>query len=362
MQFRAAVLDAMSTHVGYDGACLASTDPASLVPTQLLTVGYDDPRALPAAIAFEYGGDPQPSSFEAMARRGTPIRTIREVTPGPVPASRFYAELLAPFGLRDELRMLFRARDGRTWGVCTLSRGPGREFGSKEVATLSAVLDAVGDGIRSTLFRQGVPVVGQDPGGPAVAIVGADNEFEAVSPAAEAYFERLGWGALGRPLTEAPALFAAAWLRRSGRDHGSFRVRTVDGQWLDLQVGRLDHAHPPRRIVVTVNPAELPAVASLLAAAHGLTAREVEVLTQLLAGKTRNEIACDLVLSPHTVQDHLKSIYGKVGVHSRPRLIAQLVHTQYVPRIGSQLRSDGWFTNAHHPATPGSRHQGEPES
>lgn len=194
MQFRAAVLDAMNTYVGYDGACLGSTDPASLVPTQLLTVGYDDPRALPAAISFEYGGEPQPSSFEAMARRGTPIRTIREVTSGPVPASRFYSELLAPFGLHDELRMLFRANDGLTWGVCTLSRGPGREFGPKEVATLSAVLDVVGDGIRNTLFRQAVPAVCQDLEGPAVAIVGADNELEAVSPAAKAYFERLGWG------------------------------------------------------------------------------------------------------------------------------------------------------------------------
>lgn len=151
-------------------------------------------------------------------------------------------------------------------------------------------------------------------------------------------------------MTEAPALFAAVWLRRSRRDHGSFRVRTVDGQWLNLRVGRLDHAHPPRRVVVTVNPAELPAVASLLAAAHGLTPREVEVLTHLLAGRTRNEIARELVLSPYTVQDHLKSIYAKVGVHSRPRLIAQLVHTQYLPRLGSPLGSDGWFTNCPSPA------------
>jgi DNA-binding NarL/FixJ family response regulator len=49
----------------------------------------------------------------------------------------------------------------------------------------------------------------------------------------------------------------------------------------------------------------------------GLTAREVEVLHLVAAGLTDHQIAEHLVISPHTVNTHLKSIYGKLHVTSR---------------------------------------------
>jgi DNA-binding NarL/FixJ family response regulator len=49
----------------------------------------------------------------------------------------------------------------------------------------------------------------------------------------------------------------------------------------------------------------------------GLTDREVEVLCLLAQGLTYAQIAKRLVLSPHTVNTHLKAIYGKLGVTSR---------------------------------------------
>ncbi|GAC1537947.1 MAG: helix-turn-helix domain-containing protein [Herpetosiphon sp.] len=49
----------------------------------------------------------------------------------------------------------------------------------------------------------------------------------------------------------------------------------------------------------------------------GLTAREVEVLGLLAQGLTYAQIAARLILSPHTINAHLKAIYGKLGVTSR---------------------------------------------
>jgi predicted ATPase/DNA-binding CsgD family transcriptional regulator len=48
-----------------------------------------------------------------------------------------------------------------------------------------------------------------------------------------------------------------------------------------------------------------------------LTEREVDVLRLVASGLTDQEVAEQLVISPRTVQGHLRSIYSKVGAHSR---------------------------------------------
>ena len=49
----------------------------------------------------------------------------------------------------------------------------------------------------------------------------------------------------------------------------------------------------------------------------GLTPREVEVLRLVAQGMTNEQVANQLVISPRTVDTHLTSIYGKIGVSSR---------------------------------------------
>ena len=49
----------------------------------------------------------------------------------------------------------------------------------------------------------------------------------------------------------------------------------------------------------------------------GLTTREVEVLRLVAQGLTDAQVAAQLVISPRTVNFHLTSVYGKIGVSSR---------------------------------------------
>ena len=57
-----------------------------------------------------------------------------------------------------------------------------------------------------------------------------------------------------------------------------------------------------------LHPGDLPA---------GLTAREVEVLRLVAAGRSNPQIAAELVLSEKTVARHLSNIFGKLDVGSR---------------------------------------------
>jgi DNA-binding CsgD family transcriptional regulator len=50
---------------------------------------------------------------------------------------------------------------------------------------------------------------------------------------------------------------------------------------------------------------------------HGLTARELEVLRLVAAGKSNREIAAALVISEHTARRHLQNIFAKLDVSSR---------------------------------------------
>jgi DNA-binding CsgD family transcriptional regulator len=57
---------------------------------------------------------------------------------------------------------------------------------------------------------------------------------------------------------------------------------------------------------------------------YALSGREREVVALLVGGLDTQAVALRLFISPHTVQDHLKSVFGKVGIHSRRELLAKL--------------------------------------
>jgi DNA-binding CsgD family transcriptional regulator len=54
-----------------------------------------------------------------------------------------------------------------------------------------------------------------------------------------------------------------------------------------------------------------------------LTDRERDVLRLVAAGKLNKEVATELLITPDTVNSHLKNIYEKLGVHNRTEAINQ---------------------------------------
>ncbi len=199
-------------------------------------------------------------------------------------------ELLRPLGLVHELRGAFRV-DQSCWGVGSLFREGAGDFSDREVEFLAAVTAALA----------------------------------AATPAAAAWLHSLEEAAPGQFSMVLHALVAQARAATGGTARA--RMRDVDFGWVILQASRLITGDDPQQMVVTVEPATTRQLLALLLSAYGLTPREQEVCLELMAGSPGPDIARHLFISPHTVHDHLKSIFDKVGVNSRGELVARLTAT-----------------------------------
>ena len=61
-----------------------------------------------------------------------------------------------------------------------------------------------------------------------------------------------------------------------------------------------------------------------------LTEREKDIVSLLLEGKTKQEIAQILALSISTIKTNIENIYKKTGVHNKVELIIYLVKNNIV--------------------------------
>ena len=84
-------------------------------------------------------------------------------------------------------------------------------------------------------------------------------------------------------------------------------------------------AMPGARALVRVDePREVSGAADSGGASESqrLSAREAEVMSLIADGQTNGQIAARLFLAEKTVKNHVRRIYSKLGVGSRPAAIA----------------------------------------
>jgi DNA-binding CsgD family transcriptional regulator len=95
---------------------------------------------------------------------------------------------------------------------------------------------------------------------------------------------------------------------------------------------RMGDARRPHFIVCFRHPSQDPAAA--VAKKFDLTAREVEVAHLVVKGLTNPQIARLLHISVRTVQNHLRSIYGKVDVNNRTSLATHMLDPMAADQAG----------------------------
>jgi DNA-binding CsgD family transcriptional regulator len=146
----------------------------------------------------------------------------------------------------------------------------------------------------------------------AVLLAGADPAAAAVA-AAEAYES-----AAGSPLVSARAILAEGKAHAAGGDREAAVSALMTAQSAFAGFGAERRRNEAvRELRQLGHRVQRPASA---AEGDPLTAREREIAELVASGRTNREIAEQLVLSPRTIEAHLRSIYGKLEVRSRVEL------------------------------------------
>lgn len=316
--------------IGTDLTCWATIDPETLVISTMTGGEAKIPSEYEPRLAeAEYSGK-EPHTFATLAQRRQLIARLSDLPDRDRNRSARLNNVWRPLGLEEELRVMFLA-DGACWGAAGLVRA-GRDFTERETDFLAAVAPVMAGATRLAVRSE---ACGSRPfGHPAIVVIGPRGELRAITQAGQEWRDRLDEIASGRFLLMMQVMALGA----RGSTSGGFtaRLRDVHGQWALLEASPLIGADEDQ-IAVTIEPATGDHLLGLLLAAYGLTAREREICREVIAGHSTADIAARLFISANTVQDHLKSIFAKVGVRSRGEVVARL-------RPDASLHAEG----AHH--------------
>ncbi len=339
-----------------DATCWHTLDPQTRLltsdsPAELIGMGVYTPDEAAAAgeviVRSEYLVD-DVNTFAGLAGRRVPVGTLDQATHGDAQSSARYRDVLAPAGIPHELRAAFVLR-GRVWGAVHVARradsGP---FEQRDVIALAGVAGSIARGIRASLrFDAARRATGVEA--PGLVVLGVGDEVELITPPAHELLDSLRAEPTHAAREVMPSsVLALASFVRSAREAGGdeSNVVTVPGRdgWITLHASR-PGAPSDHTVAIVLERAGAARSAGVRLEAFGATAREREVATLLARGLSRAEIAAELVLSPHTVADHVKSLYEKVGVDSRQELIARVFLDEYLPEVIRQtpLTSRGRF-------------------
>jgi DNA-binding CsgD family transcriptional regulator len=318
----------------YVAPCCYTIDPASGLVTSHFQEGM--PEYPPEWMAMEYVDD-DVNKLTDVARSPSGISTLYEATGGnPSSSPRWHANMTV--GGDQEMIAALRTRRGEVWGALGLYRQPDRPlFDADEKVFLATISPLMANAVRRALLI-GESADPERPDAPGMIVLGPDWRPESMSPGVEAWLRDLPDGnwAAGRLPTAVLAVAGRAAHSTTRADDPAevavARVLTRSGHWVVLHGVPLA-AVDRQRVAVIVEPAHPSQITPILMAAYGLTEREQQLTRLVLQGFSTMDIAGHLVISVHTVQGHLRSVFAKTGVRTRRDLVTKIFFAHYEPRI-----------------------------
>ena len=254
---------------------------------------------------------------------------LLEETEGEPERSMLWSGMLRELGVVDVASLALWDRYG-CWAWLDLWRcGDAAPYRREDLELLEDLASPLTRGIREAQARTFVDETADlAMSGPAVIVLDAGLQVRSQTDWAAEALHRLN-----PPEQEIPTIPAAAYHVGGAliaQEHGMpvgppwCRVHLGAGRWVTLRAARMGDG-PDGDIAVTIEPSTPGERREVFALAHALSPREREVLDHLASGVDARTIAERLVLSQHTVHDHVKAILAKTGTPHRQALLARIV-------------------------------------
>ncbi len=317
-----------------DGYFLGATDPQTT-----LSIGQGVVRNLPGDMCqptwdYEFMV-PDYLKFTDIAQSGRPVADLHDATGGRPDRSPRWREYGSATGFRFEVRTTFTL-GGATWGIGQFDRlGDAPRFSEEEKVWLERAAPILAQGLRRALLAQPAPAPADR--GPGLVLLGGDGSVVSATREAASWLSEVDgvatWASgsgFAMPL-EAHAYAARVRAAVQGRVPQATpraRVRTRTGVWLLMHASMLEGTD---QLALIIEPAKAADIAPLIVEAYGFSQRELEITRLIASGHGTSQIAAKLFLSPHTVRDHVKAVFEKVGVSSRGELVAKVFADHYAP-------------------------------
>jgi DNA-binding CsgD family transcriptional regulator len=321
--------------VRFEACAFMNTDPE----TGLFTHGWGE--RLPESLVENYMSSVYPQEivhFVDLARSGETVSTHR---------SDALLGVLRDVGLELVMHAVFTVEDARYGSWCQF-REPGSScFAESDARFMRAIAPHVARGLQQAASTEAAlrPDADADTAAPGVLVLDARRRITLRSGAATAQLADLSDvgmtrsnGSRGEALPYAVVVSLLTQLAAAHRAGGplgaELRAQGRSGRWYTLSASLAEpDAAGECATVVVIEPRTRRDVAPLLARMYGLTPREREVIVHVLRGDTTKRIAAQLMLSVHTVQDHLDSACDKLGVRGRRALLAKLFTDGYAAAL-----------------------------
>ena len=320
------VVEAFREVTRFAAAAVMTVDPETLLPSGGVVEGFTREDCAP----FWENEllDPDFNKFAALARSIDPVATLADAVDGDLLRSPRYAKLYAATGAADELRVAF-VSGSTCFGVGVFVRasqdGP---FPRSELAEVRSLIPAATSALRRTLGRIFPDAADQAP---VVIILDGQGNVTGMSAGGQQALDELRLDGVD---SDVPGVIQiAATKARSSRatTHVTTRVRGRSGRWVRLDVSPMEGQ--AGAVALTVETAASHEIVGILLDSYGLTPRETDIVLRLCRGQAIKEIADGLIISAHTVRDHIKAIYRKANVNSRGELVAKLFSNHVLDRF-----------------------------
>jgi DNA-binding CsgD family transcriptional regulator len=335
--YRERAIDKLRTAVSFDAAWWWSIDPASAFFTSGVFQPLPSDHVICGGLHSNEFGETDYNKFRILARRTPPAGVLSAATGGQLERSDRYQHMLSPLGYEHELRLAL-SDNSTLWGGIALLRNPGGpDFTPAETRNLASFAQVLTEGLRIGIAL-GPISVDRAPNGPGMLIVDDDLKILTITTNAERWLEELTDSSPRLPDAVRSVVAYVRQLHDSDIPDDRIpraRVRGTSGRWLAIYASRTRESDSPStNTAVIIEEAKPSQIAPLIIDAYGLSPREARVTRLVLQGLSTKEIASEIYVSPYTVQDYLKTIFEKVGVHSRRELVATIFDQHHRPRFG----------------------------